>query len=143
MRRIGREIKKQDNRCTADPIFAVQEKRKIWGCAEEYADGSCWVDSENEEAEDRIAALLDEILRKGADTFDWTRVFYRTEWVFVTAFLTEKGARDYVERLDLELIPRRVYAYSGYDNREFQAIRGFFERIGDGSIEIKEVSDGS
>jgi len=143
MRRIGREVNEQDNQCTAEPIFAVQEKRKIWGFDEEYSDGYCWVDLENEEADDGIADLLDEILKKGGDTFDWTRLFYRTEWLFVTAFLTAKGAEDYIERLSPELIPRRVYVYSGYDNKELQAIRGFFERIGDGSIEIKEVSDGS
>jgi len=143
MKRIGREINKQDNRSTKHPIFAVQEKRKIWGFDEDHAEGFRWVDLEGNDADETVAMMLDEIRELDGDTFEWTRLAYRTEWTFVTAFLTAKGAEDYIESLSPELIPRRVYAYSCHDNKEVQAIRGFLKKIGDGSIEIKEASDGS
>ncbi len=31
MQRIGEQLRTQDNRCTSDPVFIVQQRVRIWG----------------------------------------------------------------------------------------------------------------
>jgi hypothetical protein len=41
---IGVRLRTQDNRCTADPMFCVQEKRRDIGYDKNYSDDTVWID---------------------------------------------------------------------------------------------------
>ena len=44
---IGERLRTQDNRCTADPIFQVRGKRRIYGMDPSFSDDSVWIDTED------------------------------------------------------------------------------------------------
>lgn len=113
----------QDNRITAHPLFAVRQKRVIGGLDADYADAFQWVDHDGEvpasEAENLAAlAAAGEPLPNGA-----RRVGYIEKWEFVTSCLTEQGCKDFIACNGHNLNEPEIYAYSGYRNAEFIALR--------------------
>jgi len=55
---IGHLLRTQDNRITADPLFAIEEKERIYGVTSDYTNDAEWVDDENEEVGKSKAARL-------------------------------------------------------------------------------------
>ena len=71
MEKIGKLIREQDNRITDQPMFIVQQKRRICGMADGYADAYAWVHKdEGHEADEVIQAAkeagCDRVMSKGA-----------------------------------------------------------------------------
>ncbi len=123
---IQHELKTQDNRITADPIFVVEQKARDWGVESGYTDNFEWVDMESgdyEEADPEDAAVLESKEEAGESTHPWEKVGYRDRWEFVTACLTEKGAKDFIMCQAHNLGDTRIFAYSGYHNDEWRALR--------------------
>lgn len=125
MQRIGELIRTQDNRCTSDPLFIVQQKKRIWGMDGDYCDAYEWVAEDDPEvvASDVERAGLDAIESRGGDVTGWNKVHYVDQWEFVTACFTEQGCKDYIEANGHNLNEPRIYAASAYRNREIIAIR--------------------
>lgn len=125
MQHIGEQIRTQDNRCTSDPLFIVQQKQRIWGMDLNYTDDYAWLDTSNEhtEATDVEAAGLDAIEDKCGDLGDWEKVGYVDTWEFITACFTEKACQDYIAANGHNLNEPRIYAASAYRNLEMIAVR--------------------
>jgi len=120
LKEIQNELKTQDNRSTADPIFLVQEKERVYGMDTEYAPETCYYDSENycEISEEEYEAL------DGEGSVDYIGFF--DQWRIIQPFFTEKAAQQYIDgnyyRHKGEL---RIYADSLYRNSEMKMIRDY------------------
>lgn len=125
MKAIGERIRTQDNRCTDQPIFIVQQKRRIFGIDRDYTDDHAWVDNDGCEitCTEEIANL--EELEDDGHCGDYRKVGYVDVWEFVTACFTEQGCKDYLELNGHNLDKPRIYATSSYRNNEFRAVRDF------------------
>ena len=132
---VGENIRNQDNRITADPIFAVQQK--VFDLVPEgYEDSTEWRETEsgdycmasdseldiiekaNEYDEDCITADNDE-----GEPTEWQKFYLRRRWEFVTCAFTEAGCKDYIKVNGHNLCEPRIYAYSGYRNKEWIGLR--------------------
>lgn len=122
---IGERIRTQDNRITADPIFAVQKLVKDI-VPEGYEDSYEWCETESGDyciADKRTAARLDLLHEDGRDTGKWQKFFYRERWEFVTACFTEAGANEHIRLNGHNIGKARVYAYSAFRNPEMIELR--------------------
>lgn len=114
------ELGSQDNLDTSDPIYMVQEKRRIYGIVEVYgADGSIFT-LDGEEVE------LDGVEVKEENCEE---VFFKDEWVNSQPFLTRKAASEFIERQMHNLKSPRIYVKSGCHNREWRWLREFLPSI--------------
>jgi hypothetical protein len=122
--KIIENLHTQDNRITSHPLFAVQQKREIAGLDDDYAAAHVWLneDSETINDPDEIAGL-EHAHEEGEDTPGARRVGIITKWEFVTGCLTEQGCKDFIACNGHNLHEPRIYAYSGYRNAEFIAVR--------------------
>lgn len=110
------ELLSQDNRATAHPIFAVQQRKRIFGLDQDYSDAFIWVDEEGEEVDAQYR-------EDHQNTIDFTKLYYEDVWQFVQPFFTEKAAIEYLKFNSYNLNQPRVYCYSGYGNHEWQEVR--------------------
>lgn len=94
---IGERLRTQDNRITADPIFLVQQQRRVYGVDHHYTDDFEEIDGET--------------------------VGYKTIWEFVTCCFTEAAADRYIAENAHNLTDPRTYVASAYRNREWIAVR--------------------
>lgn len=123
---IGENLRTQDNRITTNPIFAVQQIRRIYGLDPEYGENIVWLQRDGDyveadaEEHTKLEAQYQETLEEPEG---WTRTAYHDEWEFVTACFTEKGCKDYIARNGHNLNGPRIYVYGGYRNEEWRLIR--------------------
>lgn len=123
--RLGAELVKQDNHCTAHPIFVVQQRRRIYGLDPAYVDECVWISAdESIEADAAETATLNaQYEETGREPDNWIRTAYIDSWEFVTACLTQAGADAYISSQRHNLKEPRVYVESGYRNREWIGLR--------------------
>lgn len=122
---IGERIATQNNRITAEPLFVVFQKHRIYGLAPYYTERFIWVDTQNDfsEADDRQHRILERMEERGRDTGPWERLGYVDVDRFVTACFTEAAAQSYIDANRHNLTKPFVFAASLYRNREMIAIR--------------------
>ncbi|MFM0101954.1 hypothetical protein PQR01_00200 [Paraburkholderia rhynchosiae] len=127
LRAIHDLLHTQDNRITAAPMFAVQQRKRVYGIDTDYEPKIVWTNEEGSEASDDEAAKFEALFDEdGTDCVDgYTRVGYHEYWEFVTACFTEQGCKDYLARNGHNLNETRIYAYGTYRNAEWKAIRDF------------------
>ena len=123
------ELRTQDNKFTADPLFVVFEEHRVYGVGPEYTDDFEWL----QEDDHSIAADSDEVKileRLRADGrplsiggFDFVRIGYKAVRKFATACLTRQGAEDYIACNGHNLINPFIYVESLYRNAEMIALR--------------------
>jgi hypothetical protein len=106
---IAEQLRTQDNRITADPMFCVQEKIRDWGYHADYADGHMFVDDDGGEYDTR---------RPGC-----RKVYYKDRWETIRAFFTEKAANDYIGSMRHRHGEMRTYVESYYRCYEMMKIR--------------------
>jgi hypothetical protein len=133
IQKIAEHVRTQDNAITADPIFVVQQRVRIYGMDPDVDDVSIvWLDSCNDNAE-ITGDELNELEAKYDAGFHVPNEYYRTgykdTWEFVQPFFTRKAAEAYIEVMRHRLTDPRVYVESGYRNREWQAIRALLMLI--------------
>lgn len=131
---IGKLICTQDNRCTSDPLFIVQQKKRICGMHSDYCDNYVWQKKDDwQHVADRIEhAGLDALTEKGEDVTGWEKVYYTNQWEFVTACFTEQACKDYIAENSHNLNEPRIYAATLYRNREMIAVREFLKNQNEG-----------
>lgn len=131
---IGQNLRTQNNRMTADPIFLVQQKVRDYGLDTDYADSHeiTWIDQDSEvDASERIR--LEAEYDKTLDIPDgYHRTAFRDRWETVQPFFTEQGAKDYIAINGHNLREPRIYVDSAYRNAEWQAIRAFLMDLPEG-----------
>lgn len=122
---IGADLLSQDDRCTALPIFIVQQRREICGIEPDYAERIAWIDHEGDyaKATDHQARRLELLHDGGRDTHPWHRHGVVDRWEFVTACFTEQGCKDYIAVNGHNLKEPRIFAETGWRNDEWQTIR--------------------
>jgi hypothetical protein len=120
---IAERLHTQDNRITDNPLFAVQQMRRVYGVDADYRDGFVWVDYDGELCEESPSAR---------------KVGYVDRWEFITGCLTEQGCKDYIKANGHNLHEPRIYAYGSYRNAEFIALRKWLMSLHPGITEQKE-----
>jgi len=119
------ELHTQDNACTEHPLFCVFQKQRIYGLDFDHAEHFVWLtpddgDGRRETDEDAPGA---------------ERVGYVDVDRFVTACLTQKAAKDFIERNSHRLRKPFVYAESLHRNDEMIAIRNHL--MGDRVLKVE------
>jgi hypothetical protein len=126
---VGRRLREQNNRATAHPLFIVQHKRRVYGFDPDYCDDVVWLNGPNDSCEatpEEHAELEARYEEDGVEPEDWQRTGYRDQWEFVTACLTETGAKDYLTRNGHNIRGEvRIYAESCYRNDEMMRVREY------------------
>lgn len=125
---IGHLLRTQDNRYTDQPMFVVQQRRRITGIDTGYCDNIVWLHAEGDYTEadaTEHAELESEFKESGRERKGWIRTGYNDVWEFVTACFTEQGCKDYIARDGHNLKEPRIYAEGSYRNEEFRAVRNW------------------
>lgn len=123
---MGENLRTQDNRITAHPIFLIQQKIRDYGYEEDYATDFDWMfDDESIDDEKEIESLNEKESNGDEIPEGYYRVGYKTRWETVQPFFTEKGAIDYLAINSHNLHETRIYVDSAYRNAEWQAVREF------------------
>jgi len=139
MAEISGNLKTQDNRITADPLFVVLQKSPIVVDEDYDHDRIVWVDDEGNEAEegtvkqldymrsdvDDLHFLEDEIELGEDDRQQWRRLAIKEADQFVTACLTESGAKAYLKRDGHNLNQPFIFVTSLYRNEEMKQLRNW------------------
>ncbi|WP_395454669.1 hypothetical protein ACHMW5_13415 [Azospirillum melinis] len=122
---IGERVAGQDNHCTAEPLFVVFQKHRIYGINLEYEPDFVWVDTEGDfcEADDRQHRILERMEERGRDTGRWERLGYVDTDRFVTACFTEAAAQAFIDARRHNLNKPFIYVESLYRNHEMIAVR--------------------
>lgn len=122
---LGHLLRTQDNRITAHPMFAVQQKVIDYGYDEEYGDVYEWINPAEDfrEADPVEHTELDRKDDNCEPIGSWRKLYYKERWEFVTACFTEKGCKDYIKANGYNLKEPRIYVYSGYRNQEWIYLR--------------------
>lgn len=87
----GERLRTQDNRCTSNPMFCVQIKRRDVGYDSAYSDRRCWHDSANEQT-----IFDDDPDFKEPEGDEWDEFGYRDRWETVMVAFTEGGCEEYL-----------------------------------------------
>lgn len=120
---IGAELRGQDNRATAAPIFIVQKLRRVYGFDPQWGGDVVWM-FDHDEVDAEEAVQLEAQFEAGEEEPDgYTRTCYQDTWEFVTACFTEAGAKAYIQAEGHNLKQPRIYAHGSYRNEEWRAVR--------------------
>ena len=133
---VCEQLATQDNACTADPIFTVEQMVRDIGMDPDYSDLICWYNSESErevlsgnKSDRRMFEALERGYEAGTVGDGWTRTGYRERWEFVQPFLTLEAAERFQKYMAHRLGETRIYVESGYRNHEWQWLRSLFTRV--------------
>lgn len=124
---IGGQIATQDNLCTSDILFAVEEEDRVCNIDDSRVDpdGVVWYYVDDCEAvEEEEAAKLEENYQELGDIPDsFDRSPYILRWRFVTACFTYQGAKEFIELNAHNLGRTRIFGHSGCRNPEWITVR--------------------
>ena len=133
LRAMTANIRTQYNAGTADPMFVVFEKQLIAGVGDGFAEDWMWVtadDGEHSEADHEMAVILDRLRDDGEPLVIGRRTYEKLGIKrvdkFCAAFLTRKGAEDYLASNGHNLKQPFIYVHGMYRNAEMIAVRNFF-----------------
>lgn len=132
---IAQRVATQDNRATAEPIFAVMQKREMVTLEGHDHDRIVWVNTEcgdYTEASRQKARHLEKKFRNDDETPGWARYAVKEVDQFVTACFSEEGCKDYLRRDRHNLRKPFIYAFGSYRNAEWHNIIKFFTMINQG-----------
>ncbi|WP_027178802.1 hypothetical protein [Maridesulfovibrio bastinii] len=94
---LRKELQTQDNQCTAEPIFLVEEKKRVYGFDPIYSEETVFVDIENGGNEvdlEEYGLTYEEALNENG----LTECGYADEWNFVNAHFSDRSAKEYIEK---------------------------------------------
>lgn len=119
---IAENLRTQDNRCTADPMFCVQGRRRIFGMDPQWCDDVVWVDTydgaRQVDPPDDIDNPPEHYIETG----------YIDVWETLAVCFTEQGCKEHL-KLNEHNYRRyeevRIYADTFNRNPEMIAIREF------------------
>jgi len=127
LKNLSHELNTQNNRCTASPLFCVQQKKRIYGMDSGYSEGCIyqWRDDPEYFWETEREALdglkRDDLPEEDFDDYI-EEIYYVEIWDFVTAHLTEKAAQRYIDENRHNLNEPRIYVTSQYRCDEFNKV---------------------
>lgn len=135
LRNLSKELKTQDNRSTANPVFCVHEKKIVF-CPDDCGDTN-WFDNEGNMVSDKdIKEIIQEYLEDNKDSsildeedileeLEYRKFSYNIENVKVSgqSYFTEKAAQRHIDQNHYHYKEAFVYAESAWRNYEFQKLR--------------------
>jgi len=125
---IGKELITQDNLATAEPIFVVEQRQRIYGEMTGFEPTQVWIDDEGHEAdEEESKKLYHEATKREVD--GWDLVGFTDIWIRVQPFFTRKAADAYLKANAHNMKAPRVYVDSAYRNKEWQAVRAICKAL--------------
>jgi len=161
LRALATELQTQDNLATANPLYCVQQKRRICGMDLDYTHGYEWVSEEDSDCHYTESEIFDAIrlevndIREGEgdaehlsdseidpEDFGYRKVGHLDIWDFVCAHLTMKAAESYIEANAHNLKEPRVYVDSQYRCHEFNAVVGALPAMADAMEAMAEIAAG-
>jgi hypothetical protein len=98
---IARQLRDQDNRCTHEPMFCVQQKHREVGFDPAYSSETVWIDMQSGDYEEVPPET------PGAQEFG-----YKDYWETVMVCFTEPGCQDYLKANGHNLKEPRIYVES-------------------------------
>jgi len=102
LRDIAERLRTQDNLCTAEPMFCVQERKRDIGYDANYSDGdTVWIDMDGGD----FSEVPPET--PGAEEFGW-----KDRWETVMTCFTEAGCKDYLRQNGHNHGETRIYVQS-------------------------------
>jgi hypothetical protein len=136
LKKLAHELNTQDNRITANPLFCVEQKRRVYGLGHEYTDNFIhqWKDDPGYfwETEKEALKALEEG-GYGEENYDdyIDKVGYYEYWDFVTAHLTEKAAQRYINENKHNLNEPRIFVSSQHRCHEFNDVVEYLKTEGE------------
>jgi len=122
---IAARLKTQDDRCTAEPMFCVQERRREYGYHPDYAVDYVWIDDDCEETTEATPGAR--------------KVYYKDHWRDVMVAFTEHACEIYIRQNKHNLGETRIYAKSFYRCYEMIDIRAWLmSKAGMDALEGRE-----
>lgn len=136
---MGHRIIEQDGRITAEPLFAVMQKREIVVDGDYDHDRIVWIGEEGREADEETAVQLNamrndidsdcfmdneiKLIDEEEGTEEWRYLAIKDVDEFVTACFTEHGCEEYLKVNGHNLRRPFIYVFSGNRNAEFISLR--------------------
>lgn len=130
---------RHNNHHTAEPIFLVEQRRRIYGMDSDYTDEFEWLSEEGSQIDDTRARRLEALYQGGcidSEHRGYRRACYIDRWEFVQPFFTRQAAQSYIDANAHRMTDPRIMVDSAYRNPEWQAIR----RLALDVAALKEVS---
>ncbi len=124
---VAESLHTQDNRITANPLFAVEVRKRVYGIDPEWGGPVVWLHDGEEVTDPDEVKQPEQGWENGDDDPDnYTRTSYYEYWEFVTACLTEEGCKAYIRRNGHNHRgEKRIYAHGGYRNHEWEEVRRY------------------
>jgi len=116
LKEIANELQTQDNRVTADPLFCVFEKERIYGVDPDYTDTWDWCNSE-----EQCSCKPSDLCESHSD--ECRKVYYVDRDRFVNAHFTEKAAKQHIRINGHNLMKPFIYVTSLFRCYEMIEIR--------------------
>ena len=109
---------------TANPVFIVQKRERIYGLDPQYGSDYVWCDTANEydEADAKTAKRLDALDNGCRETGKWEKIYYIDRWNYVCAHFTKEAAEVFIARKKHDYDKLRIYVESQYWCWEFNDI---------------------
>lgn len=121
---IAKSMKGQDIRATAEPIYVVRQRRRIYGLDPECCDGKyVWLYDGEEYTEEEYQTS-----ESNSDP-GWYKAYYMDIMEHVQPFFSEKNAQFFIDRNRHRLTDPDIYVDSAYRNLEWIAIRSFLNSL--------------
>jgi hypothetical protein len=136
---IAQDMSTQDNDGTAEPMFVVQTRKRIFGMESDYGTAYAWISDDDEptEACAETVAKLEALFKESCDDTitipdaddpesetTYERIWYVDEWEFVTCCFTRTAAEEFVARNGHRFASElRVWTDSFHRNPEMIAVR--------------------
>jgi hypothetical protein len=98
---IARRLRDQDNRCTHEPMFCVQQKRREVGFDPAYSSETVWINMQSGDYEE-----------VPPETPDAQEFGYKDYWETVMVCFTLSGCQDYLKANGHNLKETRIYVES-------------------------------
>lgn len=109
---IGERLRTQDNHCTQNPMYCVQERRREYGYDLAYAEHAVWIDMASGDYEETEPGA------EGAE-----EIGYKDRWETVMVAFTEEGCKEYLRLNGHNHGETRIYVESWNRCPEMIAIR--------------------
>lgn len=127
-------VKDQDNYSTAHPQYIIQQRRRIYGMEQEYADHVAWR-YDGEEVTTTQDENCDEVLEEFCKEAEISRddveeQGYIDIYEFVQPFFSERAALKFMENNKHRLTDPRLFIDSAHRNYEWQMIEEILEWVG-------------
>ncbi|MBI9113033.1 hypothetical protein [Maridesulfovibrio ferrireducens] len=152
LQKLAKELRTQDNLCTADPIFLVMEKERVYGLKSGYSDDYVWLDNEGDKYEslkdinDFLIDVYEGTERtvktaEQAEEAGFTKVYYQEIDRFKCPHFTRKAAELYITQNAHNLRKPFIYVGSMYRCSEMIAIRSFLMNPQDTFTQLVKLSN--